>query len=170
MEQWEEESERPPSRSAKKRAAKEIEELAKQLAEVSDTAFGKLPLAGDLRDEVRLARQTKAHGARKRQIQHLAAVLRKREEEAEALRAHLDSLNQVHYQDQKQFHALEELRDRLCAPDSCPEALEEVRRKLPTADAGALARLAKAVHLSNDKRAAREIFRLLRSAQQTPVP
>lgn len=166
MEPWEEESERPPSRSAKKRAAKEIEELAKQLAEVSDAAFGKLPLAADLREEVRLARQTKAHGARKRQIQHLAAVLRKREDEAEALRSHLDSLNQVHYQDQKRFHLLEELRDRICAPDSCEQALQEVGSTLPGADVAALARLAKAVHLTSDKRASREIFRLLRTARE----
>jgi ribosome-associated protein len=168
MDQWEDEQ-RTPSKSAKKRAAKEIEELAKQLAEVSDAAFGRLPLTAELLEEVRLARATKAHGARKRQIQHLAAVLRKHEQESEALRAHLDGLNQVHYQDQKQFHALEELRDRLCLPASCPEALEEVRRTLPAADAAALGRLAKAVHLSNDKRAAREIFRLLRSAQQGPA-
>lgn len=163
------EQEREPSKSAKKRAAKEIEELAKQLAEISDAAFGRLPASPELLEEVRMARLTKAHGARKRQIQHLAALLRKREEEVETLRAHLDGLNQVHYQDQKQFHALEELRDRLCAADSCPEALEEVRRTLPAADAAALGRLAKAVHLSNDKRAAREIFRLLRSAQQSPA-
>jgi ribosome-associated protein len=167
MEQWEDEQERAPSKSAKKRAAKEIEDLAKELAEVSDAAFGRLPLTTELREEVRLARATKAHGARKRQIQHLAAVLRKDEEAAETLRAHLDGLNQVHYRDQQVFHALEELRDRLCAPDSCPAALEEVRRSLPTADAGALARLAKAVHSSNDRRAAREIFRLLRSARQS---
>lgn len=166
MEQWEQETERPPSRSAKKRAAKEIEELAKQLAEVSDAAFGKLPLAGDLREEVRLARQTKAHGARKRQIQHLAAVLRKREDEAETLRSHLDSLNQVHYQDQKRFHLLEELRDRICDPTCCEQALQEVGSTLPGADVAALARLAKSVHLTSDKRAAREIFRLLRTAQE----
>lgn len=164
------EQDREPSKSAKKRAAKEIEELAKQLAEISDAAFARLPVSAELKEEVRLARSTKAHGARKRQIQHLAAVLRKQEDEAEALRAHLDSLNQVHYQDQKQFHVLEELRDRLCAPDSCSEALEEVRRTLPAADAGALGRLAKAVHLSSDKKAAREIFRLLRTAQETLVP
>lgn len=170
MEQWEDEQQRAPSKSAKKRAAKEIEELAKQLAEVSDAAFGRLPVASELREEIRLARSTKAHGARKRQIQHLAAVLRKHEEEAEALRAHLDSLNQVQYQDQKKFHALEELRDRLCAADTCPAALEEVGRTLPAADTGALARLAKSVHLSSDKRAAREIFRLLRSAQEHPAP
>lgn len=167
MDQWDNEQLLPPSKSAKKRAAKEVEELAKQLAEVSDAAFGKLPLAGDLREEVRLARATKAHGARKRQIQHLAAVLRRREEDAEALRAHLDSLNQVHYQDQKRFHLLEEWRDRICDPDSCEQALEEVRRIFPSADVGALARLAKAVQLSSDKRASREIFRLLRTAQES---
>lgn len=167
MEQWEDEQQRAPSKSAKKRAAKEIEELAKQLAEVSDAAFGRLPVASELREEIRLARSTKAHGARKRQIQHLAAVLRKHEEEAEALRAHLDSLNQVHYQDQKRFHLLEELRDRICEPVRCEQALEQVRKTLPSADVGALARLAKAVHLSSDKRASREIFRLLRAAQES---
>ncbi len=167
MEHWEdEESERAPSRSAKKRAAKAVEELAKELAELSDAAFAKLPLDAELREEVKLARQTKAHGARKRQIQHLAGVLRRQEAATEGLRAHLDGLNQVHYREQQAFHALEQLRDRLCDLAECPAALEEVRRSLPTVDTAALARLAKAVHQSRDKRAAREIFRLLRDARQ----
>lgn len=166
MEHWEEdEVEQAPSRSAKKRAAKAVEELARELADLSEAAFARLPIDEELRDEVRLARRTRAHGARKRQIQHLAGVLRHREDVAEALRVHLDGLNQVHYREQQAFHALEQLRDRLCDPAGCPGALEEVRCTLPTVDRTALARLAKAVHLSRDKRAAREIFRLLRDAR-----
>ena len=74
-----------PSKSALKRAAKEIESLAGQLAEVTEAVVAGLKLPTDLQEEVDLVRRTKGHGAHKRQVKHLAALLRERPEETAAI-------------------------------------------------------------------------------------
>jgi len=158
-----------PSRSALKRAAKAIEELARQVVEMPEAEWKKLPASPVVRAEIALARGTKGHGgARKRQIKHLAALLRQREEEAEELQTFLSGLDQLHLGEKRDFHELEELRDRLCDPERCAAALEELEGALPGLDRGALGRLARSVHANGDRRAYREIFRRLREAKENP--
>ena len=72
-------------RSAKKRAAKEVEALAVRLVELRPSEVGKLPLSAQLAAELRLARSTEGHSSRKRQIKHLAGLLRSADEERAAL-------------------------------------------------------------------------------------
>lgn len=151
-----------PSRSAKKRAAQEVEELARELAEMAEAEWRKLPASPGLRDEIRQARETRGHGARKRQIKHLAGVLRRDEEETAALRNFLDGNHASQLAEKKAFHALEELRDRLCDPALCEAALREVGRNCPGVDPAEIARLARTAQESDDRRAYREIFRRLR--------
>ena len=151
-----------------KRAAKAIEELARQAVELAEAQWKKLPASPAVRAEIGLARTTKGHGARKRQIKHLAALLRQREEEAQGLQAFLSGLDQLHLREKRDFHELEELRDRLCDPDRCAAALEELEGTLPGLDRPALGRLARSVHANGDRRAFREIFRRLREAKENP--
>ncbi len=153
-----------PSRSAKKRAAKEMETIAVRLAELPETNWAKLPAPAELREEIELARKTQGHSSRKRQLKHLAGVLRHHEEETEAIRAYLDGLNQVHLHDQRDFHVLEGLRDRICDLEQSAAALDEAAAILPGLDRAALARLARSVHTNGDRKAFREIFRRLKSA------
>lgn len=155
-----------PSRSAKKRAAKEVETVALQLVELSENAWAKLPAPAELREEIELARQTEGHSSRKRQMKHLAGVLRNHEEETEKIREFLDGLHQVQLQEKKNFHFLEELRDRICDAEQSASALDEAVEALPGLDRGALARLARSVHTSGDRKASREIFRRLKTAQE----
>jgi ribosome-associated protein len=151
-----------PSRSAKKRAAHQIEELAFELAEMAEAEWRKLPASPELREEILQARETRGHGARKRQIKHLAGVLRRDEEETAALRDFLDGHHALQLAEKKTFHTLEELRDRLCDPVLFDAALQEVGRSCPGVDAAEIARLARLVQASEDRRAFREIFRRLR--------
>ncbi len=153
-----------PSRSAKKRAAKAVEDLARQLADLPESDWSRLPVTGDLREDIRRARETRGHGARKRQIKHLAGVLRRCEEEQQELRAHLEGIDQVQLEEKQLFHQLETLRDRLCDAELFSEALNEAVRRWPLLDSAALTRLARAVHSGGDRRAFREIFRRLREA------
>jgi len=153
-----------PSRSAKKRSAKEVETVAVQLVELSATDWAKLPAPAELREKIELARQTQGHGSRKRQMKHLAGVLRSHEEEAEKIRAYLDGLHQVQLQDKREFHFLEGLRDRICDLEQSAAALDEAAGSFPGLDRAALARLARSVHTSGDRKASREIFRRLKSA------
>lgn len=153
------------SRTARKKAAHAVEDLAMQLVELPDSQWRKLPVDEELREEIALARNTHGHGSRKRQTRHLAALLRQREEDLENIRAFLDAVGQQTHQQTESFHELELLRDRLCAPATFVAALEEATA-LPGVDREALAGLARSVHAGGDKRAAREIFRRLRAARE----
>lgn len=155
-----------PSRSALKRDAKAVELLAQRLAELSDAELGRLPKNPELTKEIELARNTRGHGSRKRQIKHLAGLLRGNDEQREAIETALDGQAVSQRQETLTFHHLEELRDRLCATATFKAALAEVRAAYPLLDAGKLTRLAGSVHDHNDKRAAREIFRHLRKAEE----
>ena len=154
-------------RSEKKREAKAIEELAQRLTEITASALGKLPKSPELSKEIELARNTKGNSSRKRQIKHLAGMLRGHEEQRLAIEAALDGQSVSQRQEALAFHHLEELRDRLCATETCEAALTEVRTTYPHLDAGKLARLASSVHEHSDKKAAREIFRRLRKAEES---
>ena len=151
-----------PSRSAKKRAAQEVEQLAHELAEMAEADWRKLPASPELREEILQARETHGHGARKRQIKHLAGVLRRDEEATAGLREFLDGHHARQLAEKRTFHELEELRDRLCDPALGEAALQEVGRRCPGADPAEIARLARAAQGKDDRRAYREIFRRLR--------
>lgn len=153
-------------RSAKKREAKAVELLAQRLADLSDAELARLPQTPELTKEIELARNTRGHSSRKRQIKHLAGILRGHDEQREELVAALDGQAVSQRQETLAFHHLEELRDRICATATCDAALAEVRTTYPHLDDKKLARLASSVHEHNDKKAAREIFRRLRKAAE----
>jgi len=155
-----------PSRSAKKRAAKAVETVAGQLLELPEATWAKVPASPELREEIELARRIETHGARKRQMKHLAGVLRRHDEETAVIQDFLEGLDQVHRQDKEAFHRLEELRDRICDPEQSAAALVEAEGMLPGIDRAGLARLARAVQAGNDRKAYREIFRRLRAASE----
>lgn len=155
----------PPSRSAKKRAAKAIQELASALITMAEADYRRLPLNGVIAEELEQARAIKSHGARKRQLKHLAGLLREDEESREQIETFMAEIERGHRQNTAGFHRLEKLREGLCDPDRCTETLEEIEKTLPNADTTKIHRLAKSVQNSADKRAFREIFRLLRDAE-----
>lgn len=152
----------PLSKTRLKKLAKEIESLAGRLVDLSDAAFGQIEMDQDLREEVVLARETRGRGSHRRQIKHLAAILRQQPESVERIRDSLQAMDQVALGERRQFHQLEQLRDRLCAPGSFEAAFEEMLLVCPAIDRKVMARLCRSVHEHNDRRAAREVFRRLR--------
>lgn len=153
-------------RSAQKRAAKAIEQLAQNLTEIPDTELAQLHLEPGLAREVSTARNTRGHSSRKRQIKHLAGYLRKHEASREAVEAALAGQAVSQRQETLAFHHLEDLRDRICNTETFVSAMAEVRSRHPRVDADRLTRLATSVHETGDKKAAREIFRRLRKAAE----
>lgn len=154
-----------PSRSAKKRAARAVEGLAERLMNLADADFRRLPLAGEIRRELEEARRIKAHSARRRQLKHLAGLLRRDDESRQKAEGFLTLLDLGRHRDAERFHQLEELRERLCASESREAALAEAERTLPGIDLARVRRLAEAAQGGADKRVFRELFRLLRAAQ-----
>lgn len=153
-----------PSKSARKRTAKAVEELALKLAELPKTTFSRLEMPEDIRQELDLARNTRGHGSRKRQVKHLAGLLRQREELTKELSAFLAGTSRQQYEEKKHFHQLESLRDGLCDPALYEKTLQEVRELFPDIDIQALTHLAHSVHGDNDRQAYRNIFRLLKTS------
>lgn len=152
----------PFSKTKLKKLAKEVEALAIQLTELPDAAFKKLQLPKDLHEEVVEARDTLGRGSHKRQVKHLAGLLRKQPKEVVRLKDVLESLDQVALGERRQFNHLEQLRDRLCDQESFPAAFDEVLELCPNIDRKAISRLSSSVHQHNDRRASRELFRRLR--------
>lgn len=152
----------PLSRTKKKQQAKQVEQIAEQLVNLSDHQFAQLKLPDDVIREAELVRATKGRSSQRRQLKHLASMLRNAEQVLEGLFAQLDNLDQVARKDKKQFHLLEELRDRLCQQQTFEDAFNEMLQLAPGIDRNTIARLARSVQQHEDKRAYREIFKRLR--------
>ena len=152
----------PLSRTKKKQQAKQVEQIADQLVGLSDKQYLQLDLPAIVAQEADSARVTKGHGSQRRQLKHLAGMIRKSEGAFESLMKQLANLDQVTRGEKKQFHQLEKLRDRLCAADSFAVAFDEMLELIPDIDRKAISRLARSVQQHDDRRAYREIFRRLR--------
>lgn len=152
----------PLSRTKKKQQAQEIMQLAQQLCELSDSRFARIELPAEILAEARTVRQTQGRGSHKRQLKHLAGLLRADELSVASLQGQLDGMDQVNRSDKKEFHALESLRDRLCDPQQFDQVCAELQAQAPQLDIRTLMRLAQSVHAYDDRRAYREIFKRLR--------
>ena len=154
----------PVSRTKKKQQAKQIEQIAEQLVDLTDKQFSQIDLPVAVAREAEQARLTKGRSSQRRQLKHLAGMLRKSEDALDSLLRQLESLDQVSRGEKKQFHQLEKLRDRLCAEVSFTDAFNEMLELIPGIDRKAISRLARSVQQHDDRRAYREIFRRLRDA------
>lgn len=157
----------PLSRTKKKQQAKEIESLAVQLTELPEKQYRQIAMSDQLRIEVELARSTRGRGSHKRQIKHLAGLLRKQDDELLRLQEQLQGLDQVSRSEKREFHQLEKLRDRLCEHATFEDAFNEMLNLYPQIDRKTISRLARSVHQHADKRAFREIFKRLRDCHES---
>ena len=104
----------------------------------------------------------KKHGALKRQTQFIGKLLRKID--AEPIQSAYDSVTNHYREDVKQFHKLEEWRDRLL--DEGDKALAELVDEFPEADRQHLRQMIR--NVQNEKlknkapRTARELFQYLK--------
>ena len=159
------EDDRPPSRSQLRRDALEVFELAETLASLSDAELSRVPLTGDVRDEVVRTRVVTSHIARKRATQFLAKQLRKLDDsEIESIRAALDNDRAKAHHETAALHRVEAWRARLI--DEGDAALDELLALHPSADRQHLRQLARNVRTERDREkplhAYRELFRALR--------
>lgn len=150
-------------RSERKRTARAAEALAVRMVDADDAVCKGLPMTDELRDDLQLTRGLKARSARKRQIKHLAGLLRQDQESAVAIQAAFDAVGRTTRAERDAFQRIEQLRDGLCDPDLFAETLERAAGELSGLDRQAITSLAKRVHKTGDKRAFREIFRRLRT-------
>jgi ribosome-associated protein len=163
-----------PSKSARKRAAHEAQELGEQLIELRDTELDALDLPETLMDAIRLARRTTSRAGAVRQRQYIGKLMR--DVDLEPIRAALNARSEQSSRDAERFKRIEQWRERLIAEG--PAALEDLQRWRPELDRDvwsrhiAAAQRERARLLLDDSAAAgparsgvegRELFRMLRA-------
>lgn len=156
-----------PSRSAQRREALDVLELARQLVELDPGRLAKLPLGEHLLPFIAQARRITSNIARKREIAFLAKQLRREDEEAlDALRDALDSDGEAARLDTARLHRAEAWRERLLGEDGAA-ALSELMDAFPGADAQRIRQLVRNARAERTAgkppRAFRELYRELRA-------
>jgi len=170
-----------PSRSALKRRAEAVEDLARDLAELGAAVLRRLPLDEELSHEIRSTADLRG-GSRKRQIKHLAKMLRERE--IDPLLQALDEQRGSHLRQKNEFLEMERIRNLLVdeasfAYDMALRHGEELALSwtsptldglLPEAltreDAAALRSALYSFVRTRKKRYFREVFRILQAAAE----
>jgi ribosome-associated protein len=153
-----------PSRSAKRRDALAVFELAEALVAMSEAQLAHVPLPDDLAALVVESRRITQHIARKRQLQFLAKHLRRNEDVLPAIRAALERDALEKRTEAARLHRVEHWRDRLI--EGGDDALGELLAEHPAGDRQRLRQLARnaAAERAANKppTSARELFRALR--------
>jgi ribosome-associated protein len=174
------------SRSERKRRAKGVENLARELFTLSARDIAALPCAEMIKDEIANGRCLKG-GARKRQAKHVARMLRQEEEVSRELLTFLENRKGSKLKEAGEFHQLERLRDGLINDaiaaaggqpaagrlkqtparpddDDAGETIQEALRLLPDLSAAELRQAAARYARTRNPVYSRELFRLLKAA------
>ena len=148
-----------PSKSARKRAAVAVRELADRLVALKPQVLDGLPLDPDVRTAIDAARDINSHGAKRRQKQYIARLLR--ESDLAPLHAAIAALDSADRSERRRLHRTEALRDALLAGRAAEELPEAVPEHISKAADRLVARHQQGQDDRQRKRAARELFRLL---------
>ena len=155
-----------PSRSEQRRAALDVLELGEQLAAMTATQLGRLPIPEELLPHIRETQRITSHGARKRQQAFLAKQMRKLDDEVlDAIRDAMSKDGEAARRETAALHRVEALRDALLGDDA-DATLTALLAAHPQADRQQLRQLLRNVREERAKnkppRAFRELFRVLR--------
>ncbi|MCX7555462.1 DUF615 domain-containing protein [Xanthomonadaceae bacterium JHOS43] len=154
-----------PSRSQQRRDALAVFDLAERLVAMGERELSAVPMPDDLRDLVRDSRRITAQIARKRQLQFLAKIMRREDDDViEAIRRALERDRDEMRRDTARLHRLETMRERLLTEGD--ETLAEFIAEHPDADRQKLRQLIRNARLERDKQkpphAFRDLFRELK--------
>ena len=154
------------SKSQLKRESHALQALGEELVRLPPAKLAKIPMPEELAEAVQLARQIKARGGLKRQLQYIGKIMRSID--AEPIEKALDALKNAAGREAAKFHRLEHWRDRLV--DEGDTALEQLLEEFPHADRQHLRQLTRNAQREAAKqkppKSAREIFRYLRDLSE----
>ena len=156
------------SKSQRKREMDELKKLGMELLEFSDDALRQLQLPETLLEALRTGKRITSNNARKRQMQYIGKLLK--DLDATPLHAAVDASNHQHATHTREFHQIEELRDKLILEGD--PALPAVLAVFPHTDRQHLRKLLRQARREQETgqppRAARLLFRYLRELQEQP--
>ena len=118
-----------PSKTKKKEAMHELQDLGAELVELSVGQLKRINLPENIFDAVRECQKITAHGARRRQIQYLGKLMRSADDAP--IRAGLALLRGESAAETARLHRLERMRTRLLADEA---ALSDIAATWPGAD------------------------------------
>lgn len=160
-----------PSKSQRKRDAKVLFDLGRNIVGLTKKQLAALPIDDDLLDAIELARTIKSNVARKRQIQFIAKMMRHRDmsEIQEAMSAAEREARQMTIR----HHRAETWRDTLIGNGN--EALTGFLAQYPVSDSQVLRQLIRTAQkeslLGKPPSAARKLFKTLREMDvNNPLP
>lgn len=171
------------SRSEQKRLFKQVEELAAELAELSDNDLKKFPGSEAIKTEIKQCRGLKG-GARKRQIKYLGKVLR--QEHLDEVYSFLKDRKGSDLKENQRFHQAERWRDIILneamelndvcrrdqisfEPDYRSDFLPDILAELPSLNETDLRRCAYGYVRTRNKTHYRELFRMIKAAIEVKV-
>jgi len=151
-----------PSKTKQKKSAHDAQRVGEALCALNDTKLNAIQMPAELREAVVAARHMRQHGARRRQMQYIGALMRR--VDLAALQKEIDSANFEGHEERRRFKQVEIWRDELAAGDESRMAwLEEAFQNLEKEH---LRSLIDAVTRSNAeaerRKAGKALFRYLR--------
>lgn len=152
----------PKSRTQKKKEDRALQQLGEELLSISAEQLVAIEMPEELVEAVRLGRKTTQHGARRRQLQYIGALMRKID--AAPIRKALDNIRLGDYQKVLGYKKLERWRDALKEGDL--SVVEDILAQCPEAERQRLMQLVrnarKEAEMGKTVKASRVLFRYLR--------
>jgi len=169
LDPWQEHA--PPSKSARKREMRHLQNLGERLVGLSRRELGHIPLTDDLARAVAEGRRLKSSEALRRQFRYIGRLLER--EGAETVAAALADLDAGHQRQAHRARQLNQLRDRLL--EEGLDGVEAVLEEVPGIDRQQLRALLLQARRSQgrdapDSRLGQRLLRLLREADTGPTP
>ena len=166
------------SKSEKKRQFKQVEKVAGELVELSNTELKKLACSDELKEEILLAKEQKG-GARKRQIKYVSKLMRK--ESLDDIYDFLERKKGSQLKSKQLLHEAERLRDALVnegmelfqesrreqipwEPDWESDEIPLLLKKFPELSEGEVRKTVYNYVKSHNKMYYRELFRIIKGA------
>ena len=161
-----EEEQAPLSKTKRKQAMDELQDLGEELVTLSTDRIKKISIPEDLRDAVRAAqRMTRHDEARRRQMQYIGKLMRN--VEVEPIREALALVRGESASETAKLHRLEQLRSTLLADE---KVLHEIATRYPSVDLQHLRSLRRAAVKEHEQnkppRSYRAIFQLLKDLEK----
>ena len=152
-----------PSKTKRKKAAKAAQQVGEELVALTDEQLNKIDIPSELHKAVVDVRQMHQHGARRRQMQYIGALMRT--VDVQALQRNIEKVTAQRHEETRRFRQVELWRDELTSGNE--NRLAWIIENLPDADRGQIEKMVHAVIAAKGtperRRSNRALFRYLRN-------
>jgi len=154
-----------PSKTQRKHEMHALQDMGEQLVEFEVKQLNELDIPETLMDAILLAKQTKKHGARRRQMQYIGKLMRN--VDVEPIQEKINCWKNVSLQNKARLHLIENWRTRLLDDD---DSFTEFGNQYPNADMQQLRLLARNAHKEKAASKPPKSFRLIFQVLQETIP